>query len=135
MRRGQSTNSGFTLIEVMISVVIVSISVVSIYQAFIACLEGRISSENYNRATLLMTDEIFKFKYAQPDENADREFLDEKKSRLFEWDYEISEFSDTERITPSYKKLTFTMKWKGPGEHRRGQMSWIIGINMPGIPH
>jgi prepilin-type N-terminal cleavage/methylation domain-containing protein len=126
---------GFTLIEVMISTVIVSICAVSIYQAFIACLEGRIAAENYNRATLLMTDEIFKFKYGRLDDNASRSFLDEQKHRSFEWDYEISELPDTERITPSYKKLTFTMKWTGPGEHRKGQMVWIVGINMSETPH
>ncbi|MFH1228015.1 MAG: prepilin-type N-terminal cleavage/methylation domain-containing protein [Planctomycetota bacterium] len=114
---------GFTLIEVIVSVVIISISVISIYEAFIGCMDGKVAAENYNRCTVLALEQMEKFD-AESTTSSVTDQLSEN-NRLFEWNIEKQDTSGIiYEVYPSLKSIVLTIKWQGPGEHRKGQMEW-----------
>ncbi|MFA5794824.1 MAG: prepilin-type N-terminal cleavage/methylation domain-containing protein [Candidatus Brocadiia bacterium] len=114
---------GFTLIELMVSVIIISISVISIYQAFIGCMDGKVAAENYNRCTVLALEQIQKFEEESTGSGGTEQLSE--NNRLFEWTIERKDLTgNAYDAYPSLKAIILNMKWQGPGEHRKGQMTW-----------
>jgi len=102
---------GFTLIEVMISVSILSIGLVLVLQGFIHCLNGLRISENNLKASLLAGNKIAKM---QIQAKEDWDTFEKGLSERFEvgrlkcaWDAEINpvEWETEEEVPASYNDL------------------------------
>lgn len=122
-----NASPGFTLIEVMVAATIVAVCVVSILQAFISCLEGRIASESYNRATSLALEQVASRLWQEETPTSSTDQLAEN-NRVFEWSFETTDptAGQLSEIAASLTELTFTIKWQGPGEQRQGQILWKV---------
>lgn len=108
----QSGSRGFTLIEVLVALVIVSLSVISIYSAFAGISDTLARIDNYNRSVLMTLEKFWELEEAllQPKEVYISDFSGELKDerRSFVWEFESNELEDY----PSLKEITFTIQWQ-----------------------
>lgn len=105
--------TGFTLIEVLIALTIVSISVVSIYAAFMGISDTLARVDNYNRSVLLGMEKLWELEEAllQSDEARVSDFsgeLKESDTRFFKW-----EFTGTDLESyPNLKEISLNLQWQ-----------------------
>ncbi len=112
IRKLSSTNKGFTLIEVMVALTIVSVGLVSIYSSFINISDTLARMDNYNRSVLIALEKMWEVEEAlmQSDEFKIDTFSGELKdnNRYFKWEF-------TENAVENYKNLreiTINLDWK-----------------------
>ncbi|MBI4712091.1 MAG: type II secretion system protein [Planctomycetes bacterium] len=108
---------GFTLIEVMAAVAILSVSVVIIFHALAVCIDARIMTENYNRATALAIEEI---------QYLDKPSGDETINNIkFAWtlDKEAPPTGESGQEYPALQELSLIMEWSNPDGRRKGQVT------------
>jgi len=111
-------NNGFLLIEILVTVVIVSASIIFINHAFTSSLKAIAVSNDYLSSVLLLEDKSFDFEaYPYVDESS---FSGEENfmGRNFTWQQDISPLSE-EDIGDEYdeedlglKLLEFSVGWK-----------------------
>ena len=115
LRAGKSSEAkGFTLVEVMVAVAICSITIVSIYYAFMNISDTIIRVDNYNQLVLVAREEVWKLEEAlrEADEEINIEDLSGEQSegnRFFRWRF-------TSESIPAYEsvlqQINLKMDWQ-----------------------
>jgi type II secretion system protein I len=112
----------FSLLEVIITVAILSIAIVSIFRAFTTVLSTLKLSQNMTLACFLAEDKLWEIEQRQRDnvkplEASGSETIQERE---FKWDYTTEKDSSG---LANLNKLVFIVSWQ---EKRRGEEQYII---------
>ena len=100
---------GFTLIEVMVAVAIVSVSLVSIYSAFMGISDTLARMDNYNRSVLLGLEKMWELEEAMlvSSETRVSDFSGPRGERF------TCEFKENELESyPNLREVNLTIQWK-----------------------
>lgn len=104
---------GFTLIEVLVALTIVSISVVSVYAAFAGISDTLARVDNYNRSVLIGMEKLWEAEEAllQTDDVNVTNFsgeLKESDTRFLKWEFIGTDLTDY----PNLKEINLTLQWQ-----------------------
>ncbi|MBI4835437.1 MAG: prepilin-type N-terminal cleavage/methylation domain-containing protein [Planctomycetes bacterium] len=106
------SRQGFTLIEVLVALIIVSVGVVSIYSSFISISDTLARMDSHNRSILLALEKMWEVQEAlmQPDEFKIDTFSGELKenNRYFKWEFTENDVEDYK----SLKEITIKLDWE-----------------------
>jgi len=107
---------GFTLVELMISVVILGFGLVIVIQSFISALAGLDRSQNIVEAGRFAQDKITELTIASYENNGSSFGYESGNIKLgarqFEWETEITKIESPEYLTRNFTKAGVTLKWK-----------------------
>ena len=106
--KSNKKSKSFSLIEILITIAILSSAVVFIYRAFTASLSAARFSQNMTLASFLAEDKLWEIEESQrnkftPPATKGEAILGNRK---FTWDYEISKTDD-----PALTQLEFNISW------------------------
>ncbi|MFH1867808.1 MAG: hypothetical protein ABH843_02440 [Candidatus Omnitrophota bacterium] len=111
-------NNAFLLIEVLVTVLVVSVSIVLINQAFSSSLKAAGLASDYLNAVLLLEDKSFEYELNPSILAADNSGEEELAEGKFYWKQEILPF-DEEDLAEEYseedirlKKLKLSLEWE-----------------------
>lgn len=117
-------NKAFLLIEVLVTVLIVSVSIVIINRAFSSSLKATGLSNDYLKAILLLEDKSFDFELNPGAENRDNSGEEEYAEDKFHWrqtvlplEEELGDEYDEEDI--GLKRFSLSMAWERHNVERR----------------
>jgi hypothetical protein len=127
---GRSKNNGltphiklceaFTLLEVLLSAVILAVCIVAIFGAFISCFEARLRAENYAKALLISLDKlepIISSETFTPSSDSEEIIEDIRRFKCqFSQSFEISE------DYPELKAISLQTTWEQG--RREGRLSF-----------
>lgn len=104
--------TGFTLVEVMMALIITSVSLTFIYTAFTTIYDTHLRVKNYNQSILLSMEQFWKLEEAMsqsPEVNI-ASFSDKSKEGLclFQWEFEEGEPLEN---YPLLSEIKFNIKW------------------------
>lgn len=113
MKTTCKSDIGFTLIEVLVALTIVSISVVSVYAAFTGISDTLARVDNYNRSVLIGMEKLWEVEEAllqSEDANAVNFSgeLKESDTRLLKWEFTQNDLQDY----PNLKEINLTLQWQ-----------------------
>ena len=96
--------AGITLLEVLVSISILAICIVAIFDVFISCFDAQLRSENYSKAAMISMDAM---EYADefPIPSSPEE-LDEEV-RKFTWEFTRNDIEDY----PNLKEIIVDAVW------------------------
>jgi len=105
-------DKGFTLIEVLVALAIVSVSVVSIFYAFMGISDSIARIDNYNKAVALGLEKIWELEEAlMQQDNVDlADFsgeIKESETRSMRWEITGKEIEEY----PTLKEIDFSLQW------------------------
>lgn len=102
-------NRSFSLLEVLITVAILSTATTFVFRSFTTSLYSSRFSQNITLACYLAEDKIWEIEQSYKDalKLPDHPGKETVQDRNFNWDYEISETK-----SPDLKQLKFTVTWK-----------------------
>lgn len=122
---------GFTLVEVMIALIITSISLTFIYTAFTTIYDTHLRVKNYNQSVLFTLEQFWKLEEAmsqEPEVNISS-FSDESKEGLCAFKWEFKEGEPLEDY-PFLSEIQFNIKW----QHGKRQGGFQAGTYLKQIP-
>ncbi len=131
--------TGFTLLEIMVSVAILSVGLTLILQGFAHSLNVlRISQDNLE-ATLLAENKMAEMQIQAKEDwdtfagGADEQFSPEGSNINYVWKMEVEPVKSSEDSAEEFKNLNevrITLAWK-EGVRRRGRISVVTYIRKP----
>jgi prepilin-type N-terminal cleavage/methylation domain-containing protein len=124
---------GFTLIEVLVALAIVSISVVSIFCAFIGISDSIARIDNYNKAVALGVEKIWELEEALINQD-NVDFADfsgeirESENRSMKWEITGKEIENYPNLT----EINFSLQWTQGS--RTGNFSAAAYLKVKEVP-
>lgn len=102
-------NKAFSLLEVIITVAILSVAIMYVFRSFAAAIAGTKFSQNVSLAVFLAEGQLWEIEQRYKDGLVlpAHPQVEKIQERDFNWDYAIL---DTD--IPELKKLKFTVSWK-----------------------
>ncbi|MCK4909036.1 MAG: prepilin-type N-terminal cleavage/methylation domain-containing protein [Planctomycetes bacterium] len=120
-RRDDLSLTGFTLIEVLISISFLSICLIGIYQAFIVSLDAQLRTDSYNQSIIVAEEQLRLFKQAlkKEDKLNDLELTGQVNRGLtvFQWEFSVAPIDSYDTL----KQVAVTVDWRRGKRH--GQVS------------
>lgn len=98
-------SAGIILLEVLVSISILAICIIAIFEVFISCFDAQLRSENYTKATVIAMD-LLEYGEEFPDAESEGE-LDED-GRIFKWECVRNDIEGY----PSLREIVMNMRWK-----------------------
>jgi len=94
-------NRGFSLLEVLIALAILSTAIVFIFRSFTASLSAAVFAQNIGRACYIAEEKIWEIEKGFPNVTS--------QQGVFKWNYNITDL--TEADIPDLKELHFSVSW------------------------
>ncbi len=121
-------NSGFTLIEIMISIAIIAIGIFAVMSLIIIVMKGNTLSKRATTATTIAQDELEKFKNMDYDNIADSSGnTDIDYDTVYYWEATVQD--NTIAIATDTKTITVDVYWSSGGTdttHNNVELKTII---------
>ncbi|MEK7447907.1 MAG: prepilin-type N-terminal cleavage/methylation domain-containing protein [Planctomycetota bacterium] len=102
--------TGFTLLEVLVSISILAIFLVSIYQCFIIIFDVLIKTDNYNQSVLLAEEKLYLLTEVlkQDEELADLSGEVKEGTKVFKWETLVAKIDSH----PDLRQVEITVNWQ-----------------------
>lgn len=129
-RRRYNNRRAFSLLEVIITLAILSAGIVFILRAFSASLYAAKFSQNITLACLLAEEKLWEIQEKQ----GGQEFLpaqnkETMQGRDFNWSYEAAKLEDSELT-----ELKFNVSWRESAREKEYTLKFLADLYMPGAP-
>ncbi len=111
------SNKAFSLLEVLITVAILSTAIVFVFQSFTASLSSSKFSQNITLACYLVESKLWEIEQKQKQDTKPLEpaqGAEKIQGRDFNWSYEIKELDSA---LPELEQLTLTLSWEEKREN------------------
>ena len=114
---------GFTLIEVMVALVVISVALVAVITAYLQLLNALRNTENYNQAVLISSEQMGlledEIRRRGGEVNLSQYSGEETRgTRSFKWEFT----GTTPEDYPDLQEIQMTINWSDG--KRQGQMIW-----------